>query len=74
MIIVANPGYCTANAHIEGLGFNSANAALLMRLVFGFAALGKVRFGLAADRISARRELAGSYGEPRLEALQPASL
>ncbi len=44
--------------HLEGIGYSRANAALVMSLVFGFAALGKVVMGLLADRITARKTLA----------------
>ncbi len=44
--------------HLEGIGYSRANAALVMSLVFGFAALGKVAMGLLADRITARKTLA----------------
>ena len=45
-------------AHLEGVGYSAANAAFAMSLIFGFAALGKVIFGLMADRLTARRTLA----------------
>jgi len=48
-------------AHLEGLGYTSANAALAISLIFGFAALGKVIMGFAADRITARRALAATF-------------
>lgn len=62
MIIVAQ--FCFAFAatgtlihmasHLEGLGYSSANAALAISLIFGFAALGKVIMGFVADRLTAR--------------------
>lgn len=45
-------------AHLEGAGYSSADAALAMSLIFGFAALGKVLLGLVADRLTARHTLA----------------
>jgi MFS family permease len=45
-------------AHLEGIGYSPANAALAMSLIFGCAALGKVIMGLLADRLTARRALA----------------
>ncbi|MGA2411681.1 MAG: MFS transporter [Candidatus Binataceae bacterium] len=44
-------------AHLEGLGYSSANAALAMSLIYGFAALGKVIMGFMADRLTARNTL-----------------
>jgi len=44
-------------SHLEGLGYTSANAALTISLIFGFAALGKVIMGFVADRITARLAL-----------------
>jgi MFS family permease len=41
-------------AHLEGVGYKASAAALVMSLVFAFAALGKVVMGLAADRLTAR--------------------
>lgn len=45
-------------AHLEGVGYSQAKAALAMSLIFGFAALGKIIMGLLADRLMARRALA----------------
>jgi len=44
-------------AHLENVGFTSANAALLMSLIFGLAAAGKLLLGLFADYTSASRAL-----------------
>ena len=65
MIVIAN--FCFAFsatgtaihmvAHLEDVGYNAANAALLMSLIFGLAAIGKVLFGLLADSRSARLAL-----------------
>ena len=44
-------------AHLEGLGYSSASAALAMSLIFGFAAIGKVIMGFMADRLTARNTL-----------------
>jgi sugar phosphate permease len=43
--------------HLERVGYNSADAALAMSLIFGCAAIGKVLLGLLADRVTARRAL-----------------
>jgi OFA family oxalate/formate antiporter-like MFS transporter len=69
MIVIAN--FCFAFsatgtaihmvAHLENVGFTSANAALLMSLIFGLAAVGKVLLGLLADRFSARLALAVDF-------------
>ena len=48
-------------AHLEGLGYTSASAALVISLIFGFAALGKVIMGFVADRITARMALAANF-------------
>lgn len=48
-------------AHLEGLGYTTANAALAISLIFGFAALGKVIMGFVADRITARMALAATF-------------
>jgi cyanate permease len=65
MIVIAN--FCFAFSatgtaihmvvHLETAGFSSADAALLMSLIFGLAAAGKVLLGLLADYSSARRAL-----------------
>ncbi len=49
-------------AHLEGVGFAPATAALLMSLMFGLAAISKVLFGLLADRTSARFSLGLDFG------------
>jgi OFA family oxalate/formate antiporter-like MFS transporter len=69
MIVVAQ--FCFAFAatgtlihmasHLEGLGYSSANAALAISLIFGFAALGKVIMGFVADRVTARVALALTF-------------
>jgi MFS family permease len=41
-------------AYLEGLGYKISAAALVVSLVFAFAALGKVIMGFAADRLTAR--------------------
>lgn len=47
--------------HLEGLGYTAANAALVISLIFCFAALGKVIMGFVADRITARMALAANF-------------
>ena len=69
MIVVAQ--FCFAFAatgtlihmasHLEGLGYSRGNAALAISLIFGFATLGKVIMGFAADRITARIALATTF-------------
>src|SRR5262249_34860402 len=44
-------------AYLEGVGYKISAAALIMSLVFAFAALGKVVMGLVADRLTARAAL-----------------
>jgi MFS family permease len=41
-------------AYLEGVGYRTSAAALVMSLVFAFAALGKVVMGYVADRVTAR--------------------
>src|SRR5216683_5613797 len=41
-------------AYLEGVGYTTSAAALVMSLVFAFAALGKVVMGYLADRLTAR--------------------
>jgi MFS family permease len=41
-------------AYLEGVGYKTSAAALVMSLIFAFAALGKVLMGLIADRLTAR--------------------
>ncbi|HJU12340.1 MAG TPA: MFS transporter, partial [Candidatus Binataceae bacterium] len=41
-------------AYLEGVGYKSSAAAVVMSLVFAFAALGKVIMGFVADRLTAR--------------------
>jgi MFS family permease len=41
-------------AHLEGIGYKTTAAALVVSLVFAFAALGKVVMGSVADRLTAR--------------------
>jgi MFS family permease len=41
-------------AYLEGVGYKTSAAALVMSLVFAFAALGKVVMGFLADRLTAR--------------------
>ncbi len=48
-------------AHLEGLGYTAASATLVISLIFGFAALGKVIMGFVADRITARMALATDF-------------
>ena len=48
-------------AHLESVGYAPATATLLMSLMFGLAAIGKVFFGLLADRSSARLSLGLDY-------------
>jgi len=48
-------------AYLEGVGYSNATAALLMSLMFGLAAIGKVVFGMFADRTSARFSLSLNY-------------
>jgi MFS family permease len=41
-------------AHLEGVGYKTSSAALVVSLIFAFAALGKVIMGFVADRLTAR--------------------
>jgi len=41
-------------AYLEGAGYKATAAALVMSLVFAFAALGKIALGYVADRLTAR--------------------
>ena len=41
-------------AYLEGVGYKTSAAALIMSLIFAFAALGKVVLGFVADRLTAR--------------------
>lgn len=41
-------------AHLEGIGYKTSTAALVVSLIFAFAALGKVVMGSVADRLTAR--------------------
>jgi MFS family permease len=41
-------------AYLEGIGYRASAAAVVMSLVFAFAALGKVMLGYVADRLTAR--------------------
>jgi MFS family permease len=41
-------------AHLEGVGYKTSSAALVVSLIFAFAALGKVVMGFVADRVTAR--------------------
>jgi MFS family permease len=62
MIVLAN--FCFAvtatgslihmAAYLEGIGYRTAAAALVISVIFAFAALGKVVMGFVADRLSAR--------------------
>lgn len=62
MIVLAN--FCFAftatgslihlAAYLEGIGYKTSAAVLVVSLIFAFAALGKVVMGLAADRLTAR--------------------
>jgi MFS family permease len=44
-------------AHLEGVGYKASSAALVVSLIFAFAAMGKVVMGFVADRLTARRAL-----------------
>jgi MFS family permease len=48
-------------AYLEGVGYKPTAAALVMSLVFAFAALGKVMLGLVADRLTARVALVSCF-------------
>lgn len=62
MIVLAN--FCFAitatgslihlAAYLEGIGYKTSAAALVVSLIFAFAALGKVLMGYIADRLTAR--------------------
>lgn len=62
MIVLAN--FCFAitatgslihlAAYLEGIGYRTSAAALVVSLIFAFAALGKVVMGYVADRLTAR--------------------
>jgi MFS family permease len=62
MIVLAN--FCFAitatgslihlAAYLEGIGYKTSAAALVVSVIFAFAALGKVLMGYLADRLSAR--------------------
>jgi MFS family permease len=62
MIVLAN--FCFAitatgslihlAAYLEGIGYKTSAAALVVSLIFAFAALGKVLMGYVADRLTAR--------------------
>jgi MFS family permease len=62
MIVLAN--FCFAftatgslihlAAYLEGVGYKTSAAAVVVSLIFAFAALGKVVMGLLADRLTAR--------------------
>jgi len=62
MIVLAN--FCFAftatgslihmAAYLEGLGYKTSAAALVVSLIFAFAALGKIVMGYVADRLTAR--------------------
>src|SRR5215472_1537371 len=41
-------------AYLEGVGYKTSAAALVVSLIFAFAALGKVVMGFVADRLTAR--------------------
>jgi MFS family permease len=41
-------------AYLEGIGYKTTAAALVMSLIFAFAAIGKVVMGYLADRLTAR--------------------
>jgi len=41
-------------AYLEGLGYKTSAAALVVSLIFAFAALGKIVMGYVADRLTAR--------------------
>jgi MFS family permease len=65
MIVMAN--FCFAftatgslihmAAYLEGIGYKTSAAAVVVSLIFAFAALGKVVMGYIADRLTARRAL-----------------